>query len=88
MFEVRKCRRLNRVKLLIRDRIVNAIEHVANRTAVPSQGKLGFWMATALVVGNMIGSGIFLLPASLDPYGGISIIGWLSTSAGAICLAL
>ena len=26
----------------------------------------GRWMATALVVGNMIGSGVFLLPASLD----------------------
>ena len=26
---------------------------------------MGLWMATALVVGNMIGSGIFLLPASL-----------------------
>ena len=29
--------------------------------------KLGFWMCLALVVGNMIGSGIFLLPASLAP---------------------
>lgn len=53
-----------------------------------NRGKLGFWMATALVVGNMIGSGIFLLPASLGPYGGISIIGWLFTAAGAVCLAL
>jgi len=26
---------------------------------------MGLWMATALVVGNMIGSGVFLLPASL-----------------------
>jgi APA family basic amino acid/polyamine antiporter len=42
----------------------------------------------ALVVGNMIGSGVFLLPASLAPYGGISIIGWLISAGGAVCLAL
>jgi APA family basic amino acid/polyamine antiporter len=45
-------------------------------------------MATSLVVGNMIGSGVFLLPASLAPYGGISLIGWLVTSLGAMLLAL
>lgn len=45
-------------------------------------------MSTALVVGNMIGSGIFLLPASLAAYGGISIFGWLFTATGAMLLAL
>ncbi len=54
----------------------------------PPKRSLGLWMSTALVVGNMIGSGIFLLPASLGAYGGISIIGWLFTSLGAIVLAL
>jgi len=49
---------------------------------------LGFWGCTALVVGNMIGSGIFLLPSSLAAYGPISILGWLATSVGAIALAL
>lgn len=49
---------------------------------------LGLWRSTALVVGNMIGSGIFLLPAALAAYGGISILGWLFTSTGAILLAL
>ncbi len=49
--------------------------------------KLGFWMATALVTGNMIGSGVFLVPASLAPYGLNSAIAWLFTSAGAIGLA-
>ena len=48
---------------------------------------LGFWMAVALVMGNMIGSGIFLLPASLAPYGGLSLIGWLVSMAGALMLA-
>ena len=49
---------------------------------------LGLWMATALVVGNMIGSGVFLLPSSLARYGGISIVAWLLTTAGAVLLAL
>ena len=49
---------------------------------------LGLWMCTALVVGNMIGSGVFLLPASLAPFGGISILGWLVSAGGALCLAL
>jgi len=47
----------------------------------------GFWICLALVVGNMIGSGIFLLPASLAPYGTNSLWGWLLTSAGALLLA-
>ncbi len=49
---------------------------------------LGLWMCTALVVGNMIGSGVFLLPASLARFGGISIVGWIVSAAGAVCLAL
>ncbi len=49
---------------------------------------LGLWMCTALVTGNMIGSGVFLLPAALAVYGGISIVGWLVTTAGALVLAL
>jgi APA family basic amino acid/polyamine antiporter len=44
-------------------------------------------MCAALVVGNMIGSGIFLLPAALAPFGMNSVIAWLATSAGAIILA-
>jgi APA family basic amino acid/polyamine antiporter len=45
-------------------------------------------MTTALVVGNMIGSGVFLLPAALAHFGGISILGWLFTSTGTMLLAL
>jgi APA family basic amino acid/polyamine antiporter len=45
-------------------------------------------MAVALVMGNMIGSGIFLLPASLARFGGVSLIGWLVSTAGALMLAL
>jgi APA family basic amino acid/polyamine antiporter len=49
--------------------------------------QLGFWMCLALVVGNMIGSGIFLLPANLAPLGLNAIWGWLLTIGGAMCLA-
>lgn len=49
--------------------------------------QLGFWMCLALVVGNMIGSGIFLLPANLAPLGLNAIWGWAITIGGALCLA-
>ena len=49
---------------------------------------LGFWMCLALVIGNMIGSGVFLLPASLAPYGANSILGWLLTAVGSVLLAI
>jgi APA family basic amino acid/polyamine antiporter len=58
-------------------------------TAQPSsKASLGLWMCTALVVGNMIGSGIFLLPSSLAAFGPISLVGWIVTAGGAIALAL
>ena len=57
-------------------------------TEAKSPRKIGLWTSTALVVGNMIGSGVFLLPASLAAFGGIGLLGWLGSSAGAIALAL
>jgi APA family basic amino acid/polyamine antiporter len=66
----------------------SASDDVMPSSAPPVAKQLGLWMCTALVVGNMIGSGVFLLPASLGPFGGISIVGWLVSAAGAICLAL
>jgi APA family basic amino acid/polyamine antiporter len=49
---------------------------------------IGLWTTVALVMGNMIGSGVFLLPASLAPYGAVSLLGWLISTAGALMLAL
>lgn len=49
---------------------------------------MGLWMVTALVAGNMIGAGVFLLPAALAPYGWNAVAGWIVTIAGALCLAL
>lgn len=48
---------------------------------------LGFSMALALVVGNMIGSGVYLLPATLAPLGINALAGWAVTIIGAMCLA-
>ncbi len=52
------------------------------------QRQLGFWMCTALVVGNMIGMGIFVLPASLAPFGFNAFLGWGATVLGCAVLAL
>ncbi len=58
-----------------------------NMSEPPCGKALGFWICTALVVGNMIGSGVFLLPASLAPYGWNAVFGWILTIAGAFALA-
>ena len=50
--------------------------------------KLGPVLATIVVAGNMIGSGIFLLPATLANVGSVTLIGWLAASLGAVALAL
>ena len=49
---------------------------------------LGFWSCWALAVGTMIGSGVFLLPVALAPYGMLSFGGWLLGGAGAIAIVL
>jgi arginine:ornithine antiporter / lysine permease len=57
---------------------------------VGNSNKLGFWLLTALVIGNMVGSGIFMLPRSLSeaasPAGVMSA--WVVTGLGVLMLAL
>jgi basic amino acid/polyamine antiporter, APA family len=62
------------------------MEPLPGRVAAPRV--LGFWAAVALVIGNMIGSGVFLLPASLAAYRGLSLVGWALSAGGAVMLAL
>lgn len=50
--------------------------------------KLPFRSVVSLVIGSQIGSGVFLLPATLAIIGPISLFGWLISGTGAICLAL
>lgn len=49
---------------------------------------LGLWMATALIVGNVIGIGIFVMPAALAPYGLNALTGWVVTVLGCAFLAI
>jgi amino acid transporter len=52
--------------------------------------EMSLLMATALVIGNMMGSGIFMLPASLAQLSspGTTLLAWLITGAGSVILAL
>jgi arginine:agmatine antiporter len=49
--------------------------------------RIGPLLATVLVAGNMIGSGIFLLPASLARIGSSTVIGWIVSLGGALLIA-
>ena len=44
--------------------------------------------ATMLVAGNMIGTGLFLLPVNLAQVGGIAVFGWLIATVGVAALGL
>ncbi|WTS97992.1 amino acid permease [Streptomyces sp. NBC_00096] len=56
--------------------------------ATPHARRFGLPIATCLVMGNIIGGGIFLLPASVAPFGTISLVAFAVLTAGAIALAL
>ncbi|KRB31908.1 MULTISPECIES: arginine/agmatine antiporter [Mesorhizobium] len=59
--------------------------------AAPASGggnKIGVVAATLMVAGNMMGSGVFMLPANLSAIGSIALIGWIFTIVGAVALAL
>jgi amino acid transporter len=57
--------------------------------ALGGTGKtLGIAACTAIVVGNMVGSGFYLSPAMVAPYGNLAILFWIVMGAGAICLGL
>lgn len=45
------------------------------------------WTASALVVGGMVGSGIFVMPAQLAPYGWTGFAAWGVAIPGALILA-
>jgi APA family basic amino acid/polyamine antiporter len=48
----------------------------------------GIWTAAALVVGSMIGAGIFVLPGQLAPFGWTSLAAWIAAGVGAMAIAL
>ena len=61
--------------------------HATDKAAEHAAQPLGFWMCTALIVGNMIGMGIFMLPAALAPYGRNALAGWAVTVTGCLFIA-
>lgn len=48
---------------------------------------LGPWLTFALVIGGVVGSGIFFLPVTLAPLGGSVPIGWLISGIGVMAMA-
>jgi APA family basic amino acid/polyamine antiporter len=52
-----------------------------------SSDQMGIWMTSALVVGTMIGAGIFMLPVALAPLGANAAIGWVVSGIGAFAIA-
>ena len=54
----------------------------------PHAKVIGFWQCWAFTVGTMIGTGIFMMPVLLVPYGGLSFSGWLIAAGGSIAIAL
>lgn len=49
---------------------------------------LGLSACTAIVIGNMVGSGFYLSPAATARYGTLAILAWVVMGAGAICVGL
>ncbi|MFJ9774897.1 amino acid permease [Kitasatospora sp. NPDC101157] len=55
----------------------------------PAKGRrFGLPTATALVMGNIIGGGIFMIPAAVAPFGTVSLLAFAVLTVGAIALAL
>src|ERR1700712_3581436 len=55
--------------------------------AVADKKKLGLWSSTSLVVGNMIGAGVFLMPAAMASFGSVNLLGWVFSAIGSFFLA-
>jgi basic amino acid/polyamine antiporter, APA family len=49
---------------------------------------LGLPGASALVIGSIIGTGVFALPSALAPYGPISLVAFVAVTLGALALAV
>ena len=55
------------------------------------QRRIGFWSCTAIIIGTIIGSGIFRTPASIasevHSVGGIALL-WVAAGLVTLCLGL
>ena len=59
---------------------------MSEQTAHTEKNKLGLLTSTSLIVGNMIGAGIFLAPAALSSFGSVSLLGWVISAVGCFFL--
>src|SRR5215211_6160730 len=55
---------------------------------LPPAKRLGGAMSASMVIGTMIGSGIYLLPTTLATFGPNLVAAFLITIAGTMCLAI
>ena len=49
--------------------------------------KMSLLGLTTLVMVNMMGSGIILLPSSMAQLGAVSLLSWIVTAIGSMCIA-
>ncbi|MFF2145796.1 amino acid permease [Kitasatospora sp. NPDC058190] len=73
---------------------MSAPDHSDRRAAAAAPGqrrtdtRFGLPAATALVVGSIIGTGVFALPSALAPYGPIALVAFVAVTVGALALAV
>ncbi|MEJ6743364.1 MAG: amino acid permease [Porticoccaceae bacterium] len=53
-----------------------------------SGNEIGFWRGWSIAVGCAIGSGVFMMPTLLAPYGMLGLAGWLTAGAGSLLIVL
>ena len=59
-----------------------------SQQATGSHNEIGFWRGWSIAVGCAIGSGVFMMPTLLAPYGLLGLAGWLIAGAGTLLVAL
>ena len=74
----------------VRDLTVSAVAEVSSPAKVATPGKLGLAALTAIVIGSMIGAGVFSLPQTMASGAAplAMLIGWTITGIGVLSLAL
>jgi APA family basic amino acid/polyamine antiporter len=62
--------------------------HMLKPQPESSINPIGFWRGWSIAVGCAIGSGVFMMPTLLAPYGLLGLAGWLVAGAGTLLVAL
>jgi basic amino acid/polyamine antiporter, APA family len=88
MSSTRKYRRAKRPAPARRYAPAPAARPAEAEAASSSDGRLGLPGATALVLGTIVGVGIFNMPTALAGYGPISIVSMALTTVGALALGM